>query len=97
MWNIGTILRLEAIGHFAALQMLIDENSLNLPMLEATSEILNEISVYRCIVAVKIWHFHTESVVLLNLIAILENIDNSHAARLGLYRESRGSGRFLMM
>ena len=77
--------------------MLMDENSLNLSMLEVTSEISNEISVYRRIEAVMIWHFHIESVALLNLIAILEKIDNSHAARLGLYRESQGSERLLMM
>lgn len=74
-------------GHFAALQMHIDMNSLDLLVLEATGEISNKINVYRRVGVVKIRHFHNKSVASPNLIAMLKKIENSRAVRLGPQRE----------
>lgn len=70
-------------GHFAALQMLGDMESLDLLMLEATGKGLNGINVYRRVGVLTLRYFPKGSVASPDLIARLEEFETSRTARLG--------------
>lgn len=70
-------------GHFAALQMLEDIDSLNLIVLEATGEVSSGNNVYRRVGVLTCRYFPEECVASSSLMARLEEINNSRATRLG--------------
>ncbi|KAF2803262.1 HET-domain-containing protein [Mytilinidion resinicola] len=79
-------------GHFAALQMLEGIGSLDLLVLEATGEVSNGITVYHRVGVITLRYFPEDSAASPALIAKLEELDKSRAARLGP-REGKGKGQ----
>jgi hypothetical protein len=74
-------------GHFAALQMLGDIDSLDLLVLEATGEVSNGVNVYRRVGVLTLRYFHKGDIASPDLIAKLEEIETSRTARLGPEKE----------
>ncbi|KAH0559316.1 hypothetical protein GP486_004171 [Trichoglossum hirsutum] len=70
-------------GHFAALQMLGDIDSLDLLVLEATGEVSNGINMYRRVGVITLRYFSEGDIASPDLIAKLEELETSRAARLG--------------
>ena len=62
-------------GHFVALQMLGDSNSLALLVLEATGEVSSGINMYRRVGALTLWYFREEDVASPDVLAKLSDLE----------------------
>jgi hypothetical protein len=87
-------------GHFAALQMLGDSDSLDLLILEATGEVCNGIHLYRRVGVLTLRYFDKRDTAPPDLMAYLQKDENFLTARLGPRRNGgrrvKGTNRVML-